>query len=152
MEVILLEKIRNLGSLGDRVKVKPGFGRNYLIPQSKAVFATAENIVKFEQRRAELEKIAAAKVAEAVVRQKSLETLGTISISAKVGEEGKLFGSIGTIDLAEAFEKAGIHIEKSEIRLPEGTLRMAGEHELTIELHSDVMAKVKINIVDEGEA
>lgn len=152
MEVILLEKIRNLGALGDRVKVKRGYGRNYLIPQSKAVYATEDNILKFEKRRAELEKIQASKQEEASVRQRSLEALATVTIAAKAGEEGKLFGSIGTRDIAEALTKAGVNVEKREIRLPAGALRMTGEYEIAIELHSDVTATIKLVIVAEGSA
>ena len=150
MEVILLEKMRNLGALGDKVKVKPGFARNYLIPQGKAVYANKLNIAKFEQRRAELEKLAGEKHQEALVRQQKISSLGAVTIQAKAGDEGKLFGSIGTRDISEALHKAGFEIEKREIRLPEGTLRMVGEYEITIELESDVTAIVKVNIVSEG--
>lgn len=153
MEVILLEKIRNLGALGDRVKVKRGYGRNYLIPQSKAVYATEDNILKFEKRRAELEKVQAQKYEEALARQRSLEALGgVLTITAKAGEEGKLFGSIGTRDLAEALTKAGFPTEKREISLPSGTLRMTGEYEITLELHSDVTVGIKIQVISEGSS
>ena len=152
MEVILLEKIRNLGALGDRVKVNRGYGRNYLIPQSKAVYATEENVLKFEKRRAELEKNAAQKQEEAATRQRSIEAAGVITIASKAGEEGKLFGSIGTRDIADAMTKAGLVIEKREIRLPSGALRMTGEYEVAIELDSDVTAIVKVQIVPEGTA
>ncbi len=150
MEVILLEKMRNLGALGEKVKVKPGYARNFLIPQGKAVYATKDNLVKFEQRRAELEKLAAEKMQGAVARQKALTDLPPIVITAKAGEEGKLFGSIGTRDIADAIEKAGVTVEKREISLPEGTLRTVGEYELHIELEADITAVVKINIVGEG--
>jgi large subunit ribosomal protein L9 len=150
VDVILLEKMRKLGSLGDKVKVKPGFARNYLIPQGKAVYATKENIHKFEQRRAELEKIAAEKHKKALERQKQIEALGPITLGAKAGDEGKLFGSIGTRDIAEALKKSGVMVEKREIRLPEGTLRMIGEYEIMIELESDITTLVKVNIVPEG--
>lgn len=150
MEVILLEKIRNLGVLGDTVKVKSGFARNYLIPQGKAVYANEANIAKFEARRAELEKVAAAKLKEAEAKQKALHALEIIPIKAKAGEEGKLFGSIGTRDIADAITAAGVAVEKSEVSLPEGTLRELGEHEIAIELDSDLEAIVKINIIAEA--
>lgn len=150
MEVILLEKIRNLGALGDKVKVKPGFARNFLIPQGKAVFANENNIAKFEQRRVELEKLAAEKLKAATQRQQALNALGVVTLAAKAGEEGKLFGSIGTRDIAEAISAAGVEVEKSEVRLSEGTLRMLGEYEITIELESDILATVKVNITSEA--
>lgn len=150
MEVILLEKMRNLGALGEKVKVKPGYARNFLIPQGKAAYATKDNLAKFEQRRVELEKIEAEKLKHALERQKSLSALPTITIKAKAGEEGKLFGSIGTRDIAEAITNAGVAVEKSEVRLSEGTLRTLGEYEITIELESDVTAPVKVNIVTEA--
>jgi large subunit ribosomal protein L9 len=150
VEVILLEKIRNLGILGDKVKVKPGFARNYLIPQGKAVFANEDNIVKFEQRRAELEKLAAGKQKESFVRQDTINALGVVTIVAKAGDEGKLFGSIGTRDIADAINKTEVLVEKREVRLPEGPLRTLGEHEITIELESDILATIKVNIVSEN--
>lgn len=150
MEVILLEKIRSLGNLGDKVKVKRGYGRNYLIPYGKAVFATADNISKFEVRRAELEKTAAERHEQALARQRAIEELGVVIIAAKAGEEGKLFGSIGTRDIADAISKAGVALEKSEIHLPTGVLRLAGDYEVEVELHSDVIAVAKIQIVPEG--
>lgn len=150
MEVILLEKIRNLGALGDKVKVKPGFARNFLIPQGKAVFANAKNVAKFEQQRSELEKLAAGKHEQALARQQHFNSLPAITISAKAGEEGKLFGSVGTRDIVQALTKSNIQVEKREIRLPEGTLRKTGEYEITIELESDVTAIIKVNIVPEG--
>lgn len=150
MEVILLEKMRNLGALGDKVNVKPGYARNYLIPEGKAVYANANNIAKFEARRSELEKEAIAKQAKAMERQKALAALNTITITSKAGDEGKLFGSVGTRDIAEAITKAGAEVEKREVRLSEGSLRMVGEYEIAIELESDVTATVKVNIVGEG--
>ena len=150
MKVILFEKVRNLGALGDTVKVKPGFARNYLLPQGKAVQATKENLAKVEQRRAELEKIAAEKLREAQARQQALQSIGAITITAKTGEEGKLFGSIGARDIVDALNKAGAAVEKREIHLPEGALRLVGEYDIEIELESDVVAKVKVNIVGEG--
>ena len=150
MEVILLEKIRNLGALGEKVKVKSGYGRNFLVPKGKAVYATAENTKKFEARRVELEKAAAEGVAAAEARQAILNALHVITIPAKVGEEGRLFGSIGTRDIAAAITKAGVETAKSEVHLPSGILRQVGEYEIEIELHSDVSAMIKINIVPEA--
>jgi len=147
VEVILLEKIRNLGSLGEKVKVAPGYGRNYLIPQGKATAATAANLEKFEARRAELEKVAAAAVKAAQERQQALAALPAIKITAKAGEEGKLFGSIGTKDIADVVTAAGVEIHKSEVILPTGVLRQLGEYDIEIEVHGDVMAHVKINVV-----
>lgn len=147
MQVILLEKMRNLGALGETVNVKPGFARNFLIPQGKAVSASKENVAKFEQRRAELEKVAAERHAKAVERQQALNSIATVKIVAKAGEEGKLFGSIGTRDITDALNKAGAAIEKREVRLPEGTLRMLGDYDITIELDSDITATIKISIV-----
>ncbi len=150
MEVILLEKIRNLGTLGEKVKVAPGYGRNYLIPQGKATYATADNLKKFEARRAELEKAAAKAVQAAQLRQQALAALPIIKILAKAGEEGKLFGSIGTKDIADAVTQAGVEICKSEVILPTGVLRQLGDYEIEIEVHGDVMASVKITVVSEG--
>lgn len=149
MEIILLEKIRNLGSLGERVKVKSGYGRNYLIPKGKAVFATEENVKKFELRRAELEKIEAEALSAAEAKQQALAALKVITISAKAGEEGKLFGSVGTRDIADAITKAGVEVAKSDVILPAGLLRQTGEYEIEIELHGGINAVVKINIVPE---
>lgn len=150
MEVILLERMRNLGALGETVKVKSGYARNFLIPQGKAVYATKVNLAKFEQRRAELEKIAAEKLSVASAKQQQLAALPTITMSAKAGEEGKLFGSIGTRDIAEAITKAGVEVEKREVRLSEGALRHVGEFDVVIELDSDVIATIKLNIVPEA--
>lgn len=150
MEIILLEKIRNLGGLGDKVKVKPGYGRNYLVPQGKAVYATKDNLAKFEVRRAELEKLEAEHLATAKAKQEKLAALKVITITAKAGEEGKLFGSIGTRDIAEAVSNAGVEIHKSDIHLPMGVLRQVGEYEIEVELHSDVDAVIKISIVPEA--
>ena len=145
MEVILLEKIRRLGELGDKVRVKPGFGRNFLIPQGKAVPATPENIAKFEARRAELEKAQSEALATAAARAEKLNTL-TLTIRRKAGEEGKLFGSVSTGDIAEAATAAGIELHKHEVRLPEGPFRMTGQYEVSLSLHADVDAKVILNI------
>jgi large subunit ribosomal protein L9 len=149
VEVILLEKIRNLGTLGDKVKVKPGFARNFLIPQGKAVFANSANIEKFEQRRAEFEKLAAEKLDAAAKKQAVINALPAIIITAKVGEEGKLFGSINARDIVDRLKKENVEVEKRDIRLPEGSLRMAGEYEIIIDLEGDITATVKVNIVGE---
>ena len=149
MDVILLENIGNLGGLGDRVNVKSGFGRNYLIPHGKAVSATKENIADFESRRAELEAIAATAVAAAETRAASIDALEAITIEANAGEGGKLFGSIGTRDIAEAVSGAGATIDKSEVRLPEGALRELGEFEIVIVVHAKVTATVNLVVVAE---
>lgn len=148
MELILLQKVANLGNIGDRVKVKPGYGRNFLLPQGKATLATAENIAKFEARRAELEKAANEELAGAKSRAAKLEGV-TISLTAKAGGEGKLFGSVGTTDIAEALKKAGHAIERSEVRLPHGPIRQAGEHVVHLHLHTDVTVDLPIVIVPE---
>lgn len=150
MEVILLEKMRNLGALGQKVKVKPGFARNFLIPQGKAVYANEANLAKFEARRAELEKIESEKHGKALTRQQALNAIGTITIAAKAGDEGKLFGSIGTRDIVDAINKAGAPVEKREVRLPEGALRKTGEYDITVELDSDLTATIKVNVVPEA--
>ena len=146
MEVILLEKVRNLGGLGDKVKVTSGYGRNFLVPQGKAVYATKTNIEQFESRRAELEKAAASTLHAAAARKSELVELGVITILAKAGDEGKLFGSVGTRDIADAITSAGVAVAKSEIHLPSGVLRQTGLYEVEVELHSDLSALVKINI------
>ena len=148
MEIILLDKVENLGGIGDKVKVKPGYARNFLIPQGKATRATAENIAEFEARRAELEARAAGVIGEAKARAEKITGLRLV-ISAKAGSEGKLFGSVGTVDIAEAAEAAGVTIERSELRLAEGPLRMLGEHEVEVHLHSEV--SVPIVVVIEAE-
>jgi large subunit ribosomal protein L9 len=149
MEVILLENIGNLGDLGDKVDVKAGFGRNYLIPKGKAVPATEDNVAQFEARRAELEAAAAEATSAAEARAEAINALGLISIAANAGEEGKLFGSIGTRDIAEAVSAAGCDIDKSEVRLPEGALRELGEYEITIQVHGDVTGMVAIAVIPE---
>ena len=150
MEVILLEKMRNLGVLGDKVKVKSGFARNFLIPQGKAVYATETNITHFEKRRTELEKMAAEKQQKAQERQKAIHALPVITMMAKASEEGKLFGSVGTRDVVTALKKMDVSVEKREIRLPEGALRMLGEYEIVIDLENDITAIIKVNIVAES--
>lgn len=148
MEVILLEQVENLGGIGDKVKVRPGYGRNYLIPQGKATLATAENIAKFEARRAELEARAAAELAEAEERATRVTDLRLV-IRAKAGSEGKLFGSIGTVDIADAAGALGVELARSEIRLPEGPIRVIGEHTIEVHLHTDV--NVEVPVVVEAE-
>jgi|SRR5690554_1273811 large subunit ribosomal protein L9 len=150
MEVILLEKVANLGNLGDKVTVKAGYGRNYLLPQGKATAATPDNIAEFEARRAELERIAAEKRAAAEARAAQLSEL-VVTITANVGEEGKLFGSIGTQDIADALTASGIEVAKSEVRLPDGTIRQTGEYEILLQLHSEVNAEIKLVVAGEGE-
>ena len=145
MEVILLDKLAHLGGLGDKVKVRNGYARNYLLPQKKAVMATKENLAKFEAQRAELEAKIAAELKAAQDRATKLAEIGTVTILAKAGDEGKLFGSIGTRDIADALTTAGCEVHKSEIRLPEGVLRSIGEYEIAIQLHADV--KSVINLV-----
>jgi large subunit ribosomal protein L9 len=149
MEVILLEKIGKLGDLGDRVNVKAGYGRNFLIPQGKAVPATKGNVEDFEKRRAELEAVAATSVAAAEQRKALFDALDTITIEANAGEEGKLFGSIGTRDIADAVTAAGVELEKSEVRLPEGALRELGEFEISIHLHTDVDVSIQLAVIAE---
>jgi len=148
MEVILLQKVANLGNIGDRVKVKSGFGRNYLLPSGKATLATPEHVAAFEVRRTELEAKAANELTGAQARAAKLEGFA-LTITAKAGNEGKLFGSIGTADIAEACQKAGQDIERSEVRLPGGPLRMVGEHTVTLHLHADVDVTLPVTIVAE---
>ena len=150
MEVILLENIGNLGALGDKVDVKPGYGRNFLIPQGKAVPATEDNVAKFEARRAELEAVPPQKRCPPLrARGEALAALGAIEIAATAGEEGKLFGSVGTRDIAEALTAAGCEVDKSEVRLPEGVIRELGEFEIMIQVHAEVSTSVAIHIVAE---
>jgi large subunit ribosomal protein L9 len=149
MEVILLEKVHKLGSLGDRVKVKPGYARNFLIPTQKAIPATAANLAKVESARAELQKAQADALAKAQARAQALAAL-TVTIRAKAGTEGRLFGSVGTQDIADAVTQAGVELAKKEVRLPEGSLREVGEHQIDVYLHSDVTASVKVVIAPEA--
>jgi large subunit ribosomal protein L9 len=148
MDVILLTKVANLGTIGDRVKVKSGYGRNYLLPTGKATLATPENVKKFEARRAELEKIARDQLGDAEMRAKALAGF-KLSITAKAGTEGKLFGSIGTADIAEACTQAGHKVARSEVRLPTGPLRMVGEHKVALHLHTDVDVQLPVTIIAE---
>lgn len=149
MQVILLDKIGSLGGLGDQVSVKPGYARNYLMPQNKAVMATKANIEMYQARRAELEAKMAAKLAQAQSRADKVRALGTVTIATKVGDEGKLFGSVGTIDIANAIKHAGVEVFKSEVKLPNGVLRNAGEFEISLQLHSDVFTTIKVVIVSD---
>lgn len=148
MQVILLERVANLGNLGEVVKVKSGFGRNFLIPQGKAKSATKENIAEVEKRRAELEAQFAAQLAAAQARAEKLNGF-VVTLAAKAGEEGKLFGSVGTRDIAEAATAAGIEVAKSEVLLPNGALRHTGEYDIAIRVHADVEATIKLAVVAE---
>ena len=148
MEVVLLEKVGKLGGLGDKVVVKSGYGRNFLIPFGKAVPANKANLADFEARRAELEKAAAEKLAAA---QAIADTLNDkeVTIVSKAGDEGKLFGSIGVRDIAGAITAAGVEVTKANVRLPEGAIRTVGDFDIAIQLHSDVTATVKLSVVAE---
>jgi len=147
MEVILLEEIENLGTVGDKVSVKSGFARNFLVPQGKAKMATAEAIAEFEAQRAELERAAAEAKTEAEKRKLAIEALEVIRIEARVGSEGKLFGSVGVGEICDAIEAIGGDVQKSEVRMPEGALRMTGEHFVDIHLYTDIDTRVTIEIV-----
>jgi len=148
MEVILLKKVDNLGNLGDKVEVKSGFGRNFLIPQGHAVPATENNLKEFEARRAELEAAAAEAMGAAEARKAQLDG-ATVTIARKAGDEGRLFGSVGTADIADALTAAGHAVEKAEVRLPTGSFRATGEYDVDIHLHSGVDATVKVDVVPE---
>jgi large subunit ribosomal protein L9 len=149
MDVILMENIENLGDVGDKVSVKSGFARNYLVPQGKAKMATAANLAEFEAVRAELEKAAAEAEQAAQARKLEIEALGVIEVTARVGSEGKLFGSIGVADVSDAIASMGGNVEKSEIRMPEGALRVVGEHLVDIHLYTDVDTQVTVIIIGE---
>ena len=148
MQVILLQKVANLGNIGDRVKVRSGYGRNFLLPQGKATLATPENIARFEARRAELEKAAREHLQSASERAEAMKEF-KLTIPAKAGTEGKLFGSIGTADIAEACTRQGFKVERSEVRLPSGPLRTLGEHVVNLHLHADVDVPLAVSIVAE---
>ena len=148
MEVILLEKLPNLGGLGEVVKVKAGFARNYLIPQGKARRATPENLAEFEKRRAELEKVQAEALAAAQEKASRLDGL-TIQIPQKAGVDGKLFGSVTNFDIAEALGKQGFEVSKSSIRMPQGPLKNVGEHALKVALHTDILVTVNVSVIPE---
>jgi len=150
MNVILLDKVANLGSLGDQVSVKAGYARNFLLPYGKAVVANAANTEVFETRRAELEAKVAAELAAATVRAEKLTALEVVVIASKAGDEGKLFGSIGNRDIADAVTAAGVALAKSEVRLPLGALRTTGSFEVEVQVHTEVKDVVKISIVAEA--
>jgi len=146
MNVILLDKVENLGNIGDLVAVKPGYGRNYLLPQGKAALATKENIAEFEARRAELEKAAAEEFEAARARAQLIDGMQLV-IPANVGSEGKLFGSVGPIDIEEAFSKVGVDIAKSEVRMPDGPIHEIGDYTIGVHLHTDVNVDVNVKVV-----
>jgi len=149
MELILLTKVQNLGALGDKVKVKPGYGRNYLVPHGKAIPVTEASLADFEKRRAEYEAKANTSLAEATSRKEALEST-SVTIRANASTEGKLYGSVGPRDIAEAFSDAGFPLEKSEVILPEGPLRRVGEFDVTISMHADVQCTVKVIVVPDN--
>ena len=149
MEVILLERIAGLGGLGDRVDVKPGYARNYLVPQGKALSATQRNVARFEDRRAELERQAADEVVRAQRRSEDLAALDLV-ITRRAGGEGRLFGSVGIIDIAEAATEAGVEVRRNEVRMPDGPIRQTGRYEVSIRVHPDVEAAVRVAVVPMG--
>mgnify|MGYP001544690617 FL=1 len=146
MNVILLENVENLGGIGDMVKVKPGYGRNFLLPQGKAALATAENIKAIEARRAELEKAAAEELAKAKARAKTIEGVEVV-ISANAGSEGKLFGSVGPIDIAEALSAIQVEVERAEIRMADGPIHELGDFTVGVRLHTEVDAEITVKVV-----
>ncbi|MCB5225431.1 50S ribosomal protein L9 [Alishewanella sp. 16-MA] len=150
MQIILLDKVSNLGGLGDNVTVKSGYARNFLFPQGKAVPATQANIEKFEARRAELEAKLATDLAAATERAAKITELAEVTIASKAGDEGKLFGSIGTRDIADAITEAGVAVSKAEVKLPNGTLRETGEFEIDLQLHAEVIATIKVVVIAEA--
>jgi len=150
MEVILLDKIAKLGGLGDKVTVKSGYARNYLLPKGKAVFASSANVEHFEARRAELEAKLAETLAAAEARAAKLTELAEVTIASKAGDEGKLFGSIGTRDIADAITEAGVEVVKAEVRLPLGSIRETGEFDIVIHLHNDVDTSIKVIVIAEA--
>jgi len=150
MNIILLDKIANLGGLGDTVSVKAGYARNFLFPQGKAVPATKENVEKFEQRRAELESKLSDILAKAQAKADQITALTDVTIASPAGDEGKLFGSVGTRDIADAVTSAGVDVAKSEVRMPNGTIREIGEYEIDLQLHTEVVVAVKVSIIREA--
>ena len=148
MDVILLQKVANLGNIGDRVKVRSGYGRNFLLPGGKATLATPDNVSRFEARRDELEKAAREHLTSAQDRATALKDFKLV-ITSKAGTEGKLFGSIGTSDIAEALGKQGFKVERSEVRMPNGPLRMVGDHSIGLHLHADIDVPLAVSIVAE---
>lgn len=150
MDIILLDKIANLGGLGDTVNVKAGYARNFLFPQGKAVPATKANVEKFEARRAELEAKIAEGLAAANAKAEKLAEIAEVTIASPAGDEGKLFGSVGTRDIADAITAAGLEVAKSEVKLPHGTIRETGEYDIDIQFHTEVTATVKLIIIKEA--
>jgi large subunit ribosomal protein L9 len=150
MQVILLDKIANLGNLGDQVAVKSGYARNFLFPRGKAVPATQANVESFEARRAELEAKVAAELTSAQARAEKLAALAEVTLVSKAGDEGKLFGSIGTRDIADAITAVGLEVAKSEVRLPLGSIRETGEFDVAIQLHTEVTATIKVIVIAEA--
>jgi len=150
MKVILLDRVENLGAVGDLVSVKSGYGRNYLIPNGKAALATAQNIKELEKKKEELEKRAAEQLEAAKSRGDLIKGM-SLTISANVESEGKLYGSVGPVDIVEAFEKVGVSVERSEIRMPDGPIREVGESEINLHFHSDVDIPITLNVVSEDE-
>ncbi|RVT47900.1 50S ribosomal protein L9 [Rheinheimera sediminis] len=150
MEIILLDKVANLGGLGDNVTVKSGYARNFLFPQGKAVPATKANIEKFEQRRAELEAKLAETLATSQARAEKIAALAEVTLASKAGDEGKLFGSVGTRDIADAITAAGVAVTKAEVKLPNGTIRETGEFDIALQLHAEVTATIKVVVVAEA--
>lgn len=148
MNVILLDKVENLGDVGDLVTVKPGFGRNYLLPKGKAALATPDNVAEFEARRAELEKAAAGELAAARQRADLIRGMELV-VPANIGPEGKLFGSVGPVDIAAAFEKVGVEAHRSEVRMPEGPIHEAGEYKVGVHLHSEIDVEITVRVVPE---
>ena len=149
MEIILLEKVINLGALGARVNVKPGYARNFLIPKGKATAATAANLARFEARRAELERVAAETLAKAKARAEQLAEL-IVTLSVKTGNEGRLFGSVGAADIADAVSAAGIDLQKNEVRLATGSIRQIGEYDVDLHLHHEVKTQIRVNVIAEA--
>ncbi|MCC6134725.1 MAG: 50S ribosomal protein L9 [Candidatus Contendobacter sp.] len=148
MEIILLEKVVNLGGLGDRVKVKSGYARNFLIPKGKATLATVANLARFEARRAELERVAAEALTKAKARAEQLAEL-IVTLSVKTGNEGRLFGSVGSADIADAVSAAGIDLQKNEVRLSTGSIRQIGEYDVDLHLHTEVKTQIRVNVIAE---
>ncbi|MEE4281877.1 MAG: 50S ribosomal protein L9 [Pseudomonadales bacterium] len=148
MNIILLEPVNNLGELGDEVVVKPGFARNFLIPQGRAVQANKTNRAEFEARRAELESAANEKLGAAQTRGESLKDV-VLTMVVKTGEEGRLYGSVGTQDIADALTSDGHEVARAEVRMPEGVIRMTGEYDIALQLHSEVTVDIKVNVVAE---
>lgn len=146
MQLVLLEKVKNLGDLGDVVKVKSGYGRNFLIPRGKAVFATEDNLKVFESKKADLEKRAADNLSTATKRAEEITALGTVSLKAHASDEGKLYGSVGAREIADAITSQGVEVQKAEVLLPNGPVRVTGEHQVELSLHTDVKVSVNLNV------